>query len=407
MEKQKFQLSLKRSLILITFLSVFLIIFMSVANYKNVNNYNYLSGKQQNNNVNTDVPTNLNVNTPVSTTTNNSEKNKSDEWFLYTNIRYGLQFVYPGYWTPSGSAETGYYQLLEDKEWGASGGAFIKPLVKQSVDSLLVDLQKRAEQSRKYYQEHPDGPATKYGEPELITIAGETAIKQIYQPYEITPSGVMYFFPNKGVEIDLTNLYSSGSDVEQYTNLVHSKILTSLKFLGKLTYLDYGYYSDGKDIYYNHLEFIKNISSKELENFDHFAEKNRSFFDDSSAFIVVGVDLNSFVTLNKICGMGGCEGVAKDKNYIYVGNMPYSTPEYGLSKADVKTFQYLKYNFYKDKNALYYYGYGWGRADFVDLDTFEFIDHMYSKDKNNVYQFMDGFNIVKGADPKTFKVPVY
>ena len=79
MEKQKFQLSLKRSLILITFLSVFLIIFMSVANYKNVNNYNYLSGKQQNNNVNTDVPTNLNVNTPVSTTTNNSEKNKSDE----------------------------------------------------------------------------------------------------------------------------------------------------------------------------------------------------------------------------------------------------------------------------------------------------------------------------------------
>ncbi|MDQ5938450.1 MAG: hypothetical protein QG642_140 [Patescibacteria group bacterium] len=406
MKKQKVQFSLKRSLILITFLGIFLIVFMSIANYKNFNNYNYLSGKQQNNNVNTDVLTNLNVNTPVSTTTNNSEKNKSDEWFLYTNIRYGLQFAYPGYWTTSGSADTGEYQLLDDVEsGGASGGVFIKPLVKQSVDALLVDLQKRAEQSRKYYQEHPDGPATKYSEPELITIAGETAIKQIYQPYEITPAGVMYFFPQKGVEIDLTNLYSSGDDAEKYTNLVHGKVLASLKFLDKLTYLDYGYYTDGKDIYYNHLEFIKNISNKELETFDHFAEKNRNYFDDSSALKVEGVDPGSFVTLHEICGMGGCQGVAKDKHFVYSGGTIDTRLDDRL--VDVSTFVYLKYNFFKDKNILYYYGYGWGRVDYVDLDTFEFINPMYSKDKNNVYQFMDGFNIVKGADPKTFKVPVY
>lgn len=364
------------------------------------------SQSEVNQNTNLVVETNVNVNNEVSTTT--SKKNQEDQWVLYTNTRYGLQFNYPDHWAISGNSDTGVYQLLENKEWGgASGGIFIKPIAKQSAESLLVDLQKRAEQSRQYYQEHPDGPATKYSEPELITLAGETVIKQVYQPYEISPSGAMYFFPQKGVELDLTDLFGDGENSENYTKIVHEKILASFKFLGKLNYLGYGYYTDGKGIYYVSLErnqnVVRKINSGDIVNFDYFDEKNRYLFIESAPYELEGVDINSFVTLNTFCGMGHCEGVAKDNNYIYVGVMPDDR----LKNADVKTFQYLKYNFYKDKNALYYYGMGWGRADYVDLATFEFIDPMYSKDKNNVYQFMDGFNIVKGADPKTFVVPKY
>jgi hypothetical protein len=329
-------------------------------------------------------------------------------WGSYTNIRYGIQFSVPKNWLITGNAETGEYNILENEDWsGPSVGVMLKSAKKESIEKTFSELKGIAEQSIKYYQEHPDGPATRHGEPELVTVAGEKAVKQSYQPYEIIAPGFRYFFPQAGFELDLSDVYVPGSESNKYTLFIHDKILSSFKFLGKLNYLGYGYYTDGKDIYFNYLEMNKDFRPDKWEDFDYFAEKNRKYFDDSIAEKVEGADINSFVTLNTFCGMGHCEGVAKDKNYIYVGLKSENTPDGRLNKADVKTFQYLKYNFYKDKNALYYYGMGWGRADYVDLATFEFIDYMYSKDKNNVYQFMDGFNIVKGADPKTFVVPKY
>lgn len=359
---------------------------------KNVNNEQIVDNNNINNTLNTNTPIKNDVKVD-----NYDMKN----WVVYTNIRYGLKFLTPANWWISGSADTGKYQFLENKDWGgASGGVFISPIAKQTVNSLLADLRKKAELSRQYYKEHPDGPATKYGEPELITLDGENAIKQAYQPYEITPAGVSYFFPQRGFALDLTNLYGLGDDMEKYTNFAHDKILSSLKFLGKLDYLGFGYYSDGNNIYYNYLQALPTFPVEKISGADRFAEKNRQYFDDSMAYKVDSADIKSFTSLNVSCGMGGCIGVAKDKNNIYEGHEKHLTGY----PVDIPTFQYLKYNFYKDKNALYYYGMGWGRVDFVDLATFEFIDNVYSKDKNNVYKFMDGFNIVKGADPKTFKV---
>lgn len=147
-----------------------------------------------------------------------------------------------------------------------------------------------------------------------------------------------------------------------------------------------GYFIYKNQVYYSHSEIVENLPA----------------INYTSRLDVA--NLSSFVLLGEICRMGGCQALAKDDVYIYSG----AAVETALmdQKVDVKTFVRIKYDFFKDKNYVYYHGQRFAKLDFVDLNTFEILNEVYSKDKNNVYKNMEGFNIIEGADPKTFVVPI-
>lgn len=81
-----------------------------------------------------------------------------------------------------------------------------------------------------------------------------------------------------------------------------------------------------------------------------------------------------------------------------------------LSGADPATIEMLGWGYYRDKDDMYYYGYGpksfTGRIVGADHTTFEVIKpHWgddYGKDKLHVY--LNGV-ILPGADPATFVPP--
>ncbi len=192
-------------------------------------------------------------------------------------------------------------------------------------------------------------------------------------------------------------------NVNTTVNSINSEIINQnnsdveLVKIEKLKYLGYGYYTDEKNIYYA-------LWSPKNNNYANYYDINfKDLFEIDKPVIVNDADLLSFQPIYKACRIGGCDGVAKDKNNVYRGASLINLNE----QIDVKTFEYVDYVYFKDKNAIYYTGYGgMGRAGFVDINTFEALSDIYSKDKNNVYTMgNDVFEILKGADPKTFVVP--
>jgi hypothetical protein len=83
------------------------------------------------------------------------------------------------------------------------------------------------------------------------------------------------------------------------------------------------------------------------------------------------------------------------------GPIEYTVKE--VKGADPKTFRFLAERvegvWGKDRHGIYFFE---KRIDDVDTKSWQPLDWGYSRDKNHVYK---GIQIVKNADPKTFRVP--
>ena len=94
----------------------------------------------------------------------------------------------------------------------------------------------------------------------------------------------------------------------------------------------------------------------------------------------------------------GNTGIAKDSNHVYRGDKI-------MADLDAKTFIRLERNYFKDKNNVYHYKFGFGKLDFLDVNSFEVLGGLegsYVKDKNFVYQDLEALEKIESADPRTF-----
>ena len=155
----------------------------------------------------------------------------------------------------------------------------------------------------------------------------------------------------------------------------------------------------------------KNTTVGEQKNCDtsKVIDKSRELIDGQNIYcvennlvyhlnkIVENADVNSFEVLYVERGGGG---IAKDKNHVY-------RSEEIMMDIDAKTFTRLERNYFKDKNNVYYYNFGFGKLDFLDVNTFEVlggIHDTYVKDKNYVYHDPESLVKVESADPDTFTI---
>lgn len=72
----------------------------------------------------------------------------------------------------------------------------------------------------------------------------------------------------------------------------------------------------------------------------------------------------------------------KDKNNVYYDDI--REDPFIIKEADSETFEVLRYSWAKDKNNIYYDG---KIMEYVDYETFEIVDFPYAKDKNEVYYY--------------------
>ncbi|PLX24601.1 hypothetical protein C0580_04870 [Candidatus Parcubacteria bacterium] len=337
-----------------------------------------------------------------------SKENKDSEdvaWRVHENFNLGFSLEYPENLT-----------IIDSSDEGANYMDFVNydvndPQRKRGLGQDDIDIQvQRHDFSSKFTREDLIDKlkfeGVEYFSQATVKAAAEVELGDYvkYSQYTVSgPSGPMMNYI--ALDEDSDRYYYILVFEPGYTNNKEliEEIVSSFKFLDEyididdLTYLGYGYYKDGQSVYYRGLE-NRPIEGKQYE-YEQIPVGKIIQMED--------VDYDTFISLNKECGMGSCSGVGKDKNNIYVGTMIHPRLSGVNHNADVETFEYLDYNFYRDKDRLYYYGMGWGVADYVDLDTFEFLNHMYMKDKNNVYQFVDGFRILEGEDPDTFELPQY
>ncbi|MCD4760606.1 DKNYY domain-containing protein [bacterium] len=184
-----------------------------------------------------------------------------------------------------------------------------------------------------------------------------------------------------------------------YDNASADAMLYSIIFNGldtkNMTHIVSAYFTDGEKIY---------VSPVDKNKEGVFVPSPEFCKHDTCLTVLEGADLESFSLVSGKSIMDSWMNLVKDKNYVYKGARALIFSDHPI---DAKTFVYLDYNFYRDKDTLYYYGYGWGKVDFVDLDTFEILSNVYSKDKNNVYKYTESFEILEGVDPDTFEIPTY
>lgn len=153
----------------------------------------------------------------------------------------------------------------------------------------------------------------------------------------------------------------------------------------------------------------KNIDEQEECDTSKITDKSRDVVGNQKTYCVKNnlvyykntkidnADMDSFEVL--FIGMGE-DGIAKDKNHVYRGTdiMP---------DLDAKTFTRLERNYFKDKNNIYHYKFGFGKLDFLDVNSFEVLggsEGSYVKDEDFVYQDLEALEKLEGADPDTFTV---
>ena len=251
---------------------------------------------------------------------------------------------------------------------------------------------------------------------------------------------------------DKNNVYYKGTKME---NVDSASVKTFGNFIGK---------DKNRVFYITGNEDVKDADASSFEMMGdtrYFRDKNNIFvikysndFPDGEGFIKLpNIDRNSFITLSeeigkdkngvyyideKINGINPnnikvIEKIGQDNYILQSGNNYYLTfnsnegmydskndkieaKKINNLNIDFSTFKYFGiFNYYKDKNNLYYFSNGKiNKTNLnIDVNSLVFLDNnsssysSYIKDRNNIY-FVDNENgkvkIVKNADKNTFQI---
>ena len=194
---------------------------------------------------------------------------------------------------------------------------------------------------------------------------------------------------------DKNHAYTNAYD-EDKLEIIEGADLVSFTSIGDL------YAKDKNHVYYYYgfKDRVKIVNGADPASFNHLRhdyakDKNLVFYNGK---IFEGADSPSFSASNVY---------AKDKNHVY---------DHGqiVEGADPASFVELKPTgkyinplvmYAKNKNQVYYYNTDTGTKVIksADPNSIVFLGLEYAKDKNHVY--FEG-NILAGADPATFKLPI-
>lgn len=143
---------------------------------------------------------------------------------------------------------------------------------------------------------------------------------------------------------------------------------------------------------------IPEYDTFESLNYYYSKDKNNIYFECS---VIDEADVNTF----KVPSSDINTAIAIDKNNLYLANgNGYSKSYYNIinikNRIDYKTFQFVKFPVFKDKNNVFLFSLNDIKTfEGADPHTFEIFNHYYSKDKSNIYY--ENIKII-GADSDSF-----
>lgn len=203
------------------------------------------------------------------------------------------------------------------------------------------------------------------------------------QGYEIDKNEVYYNYWNEGTGSHNILIKKADSRTFKSLNSFYAKDKNYAYYDGEIitasdsktfqALADFYAKDDISAFYLN--EKIKGADGKSFEVVNHgdevYAKDNIDFYHNGTPLHVS--DLKSF----KILG----NGWAKDKSYYYLSIVSALTNKYPL--ADYESFDLLKAGYAKDKFQVYYYG---NVLKGADPNSFKVINYTKAQDKNNCYK---------------------
>ncbi|TSC81732.1 MAG: hypothetical protein G01um101420_837 [Parcubacteria group bacterium Gr01-1014_20] len=160
--------------------------------------------------------------TPVNNSNNNqASSSQIASWKTYRSDQHGFEFKYPSSWTVYPYALDGVIDFISaNQSDGSEAGIAVKSIGKMSLDDAKLFVEKKRKELQR----------TQYGPPEFVTIQEAPAVRYSYTPFEIIPPGLIYYFYEKGIEFEISDLFEDGQIMSASTGTTQQIILSSIKF---------------------------------------------------------------------------------------------------------------------------------------------------------------------------------